>query len=334
MMRPFLAGLLLFLLSPSSLQAETTRPVLTIYTYDSFAADWGAGPRIAEAFEAGCDCRIEWVTVDSAALLLTRLRLEGARTRADIILGLDTSLMERARATGLLAEHGVELPELTLPFPWTDPVFLPWDWGHFAVIYDSQRLPEPPASLAALVTGEGARLIIQDPRTSTPGLGLLLWMRRVYGEEAGPAWTKLSRRLLTVTKGWSEAYGLFLEGEAPMVLSYATSPAYHLMKDPTDRYRAAIFPEGHYPQIELGARTTATDEPELAAQFLTFLLSPEFQRHIPAAQIMNPVIDIGDSLPAAFRTLPRPATLPPFPAETVAENHQAWIDEWLAHTAR
>ena len=58
--------------------------------------------------------------------------------------------------------------------------------------------------------GNGADLIIQDPRTSTPGLGLMLWLKAVYGDSAADAWRSLSSRVLTVTAGWSEAYGLFL----------------------------------------------------------------------------------------------------------------------------
>ena len=43
-----------------------------------------------------------------------------------------------------------------------------------------------------------------------------------------------------MTQGWSEAYGLFLKGEADMVLSYTTSPAYHIAveKDRTTRRRS------------------------------------------------------------------------------------------------
>ena len=315
-------------------QAETAKPKLTVYTYDSFVSDWGPGPNVKEAFEAECNCELEWVAVDDAALLLTRLRLEGAETKADVVLGLDTSLMAEARATGLLAPHGVNTDNLALPVRWDDPVFLPFDYGHFAFVYDSERLPTPPTSLADLVVGEGPEIIVQDPRTSTPGLGLMLWMRRVYGEDAGEAWLALSRRILTVTKGWSEAYGLFLEGEAPMVLSYATSPAYHLMFEETDRYRAAIFPEGHYMQIEIAARTVSSDTPRLAQAFLEFMIGPGFQRHIPVANIMRPVIELGDELPEAFRDLPLPSTLPAFPPEEVAANRRAWTQEWLENLSR
>jgi ABC-type thiamine transport system substrate-binding protein len=56
---------------------------------------------------------------------------------------------------------------------------------------------------------------------------------------AGEIWEALADNIVTVTPGWSEAYGLFLEGEADMVLSYTTSPAYHLIaeEDPTQGRR-------------------------------------------------------------------------------------------------
>ena len=146
-----------------------------------------------------------------------------------MVLGLDTNLMAEAEATGLFAPHGVEATAFDLPVEWTDDTFLPFDWGWFAFVYDETRLAEPAEEPADLVeAADGPKIVIQDPRTSTPGLGLLLWVRDVYGDEAGEAWKKLAPKIVTVTQGWSEAYGLFLEGEADMVLSYTTSPAYHL----------------------------------------------------------------------------------------------------------
>ena len=97
----------------------------------------------------------------------------------------------------------------------------------------------------------GPKIVLQDPRTSAPGLGFLLWMRQVYGDKAGEAWTKLKPRIVTFTKGWSEAYGLFLKGEADMVMSYTTSPAYHVGAEKKTNYKAAPFAEGHYMHVEL-----------------------------------------------------------------------------------
>lgn len=329
--RAFFAALTMLAAGTAS---SSDRPALTVYTYGSFTAEWGPGPLIEEAFESGCGCDLVWVSLDDAALLLARLRIEGEATRADVVLGLDTSLMAEARATGLFAPHRVDTAALRLPEPWTDDVFLPFDYGHFAVVYDSERLATPPSSLADLVDQDGPKLIIQDPRSSTPGLGLMLWMKEIYGKDAEDAWRRLQPRILTVTKGWSEAYALFLEGEAPMVLSYATSPAYHQMYEGTDRYRAAVFREGHFPQVEIAARVRSSPNPRLARRFLAFMLTPEFQEHIPARNIMRPVIDLGDRLPEAFRSLPLPRTLRTLSPEEIARSRSAWIDEWTDGLSR
>src|SRR2546423_9171708 len=78
---------------------------LTIYTYQSFVADWGPGPKVKAAFEKGCDCTIQWLAITDGVAILNRLKLEGARTAADVVLGLDTNLTAEARATGLFGPH-------------------------------------------------------------------------------------------------------------------------------------------------------------------------------------------------------------------------------------
>ena len=32
------------------------KPVLTVYTYNSFTSEWGPGPALEKAFEADCAC--------------------------------------------------------------------------------------------------------------------------------------------------------------------------------------------------------------------------------------------------------------------------------------
>ena len=67
-------------------------PELTVYTYDSFVSDWGPGPAVEKAFEETCGCDLKLVGAGDGAALLARLKLEGERTRADVVLGLDTNL--------------------------------------------------------------------------------------------------------------------------------------------------------------------------------------------------------------------------------------------------
>lgn len=329
---PFIAAALGLM---AALPVQAAEKTLTVYTYDAFTSDWGPGPAIKEAFEAECACTLEFVALDSSIGVLSRLRLEGENNKADVVLGLDLNILAEAKNSGLFAPHGVTADKLAMPVAWSDETFLPFDYGYFAFVYDSEVLANPPKSLKELVEApDDLKIILQDPRSSTPGLGLLLWVRSVYGDDAPAAWAKLAKKTLTTTKGWSEAYGLFLEGEAPLVLSYTTSPAYHMIAENEDRYRAAGFAEGHYMQVEVAAMTKSTDDPELARQFLQFMLSPGFQSNIPTGQWMYPVIDLPEGLPAAYDTLVDPSKPLLFPAEEIAAQRKAWVDEWLQAVSR
>ena len=315
--------------------ATASVPTLTVYTYDSFTSDWGPGPRVKQAFEAQCNCRLELVGLEDGVSILNRLRLEGDNTRADLLLGIDTNLTAEARATGLFEAHGISLLDDALPQPWQDDLFLPYDYGYFAFVYNRERLGNPPASLRELVEDEnGPTLLIQDPRTSTPGLGLLLWMRKVFGAEADQAWAKLRPRIVTVSKGWSEAYGLFLKQEADMVLSYTTSPAYHLIAEQDARFAAARFAGGHCQQIEVAGLVRDSDNAALAREFLRFMIGEQFQRIIPTTNWMYPAALPRDRLPPEFDKLidPQPALL--FDDDEVMRQRKQWIDDWLEIMSR
>ena len=168
--------------------------------------------------------------------------MEGEGTEADIVFGLNTDVTARARASGLFAPHGQDTSDMSLPVEWTDEIFLPYNWGETAFIYDESRTPNPPKSFAELLDApDDLKIVIQDPRGSISGLALLLWVKSVYGDDAPEAWAKLAPKVLTVTKGWSESYGMFTEGEADMVLSYTTSPAYHIEAEKDLTKKASIL---------------------------------------------------------------------------------------------
>lgn len=332
-MRSFLSCLTTALTTLPMLAAgpAAAEGTLTVYTYDSFTAEWGPGPQVEKNFEAQCGCDVSFVSVADGAALLNRVKLEGSATKADIVLGLDTNLTAEAKASGLFSPHGIDLGNIEVPGNWSDDTFVPYDFGYFAVVYDTEKLANPPKSLKELVEGNPEeKIVIQDPRTSTPGLGLMLWMRSVYGDKASDAWAKLKGRVLTVTPGWSEAYGLFTNGEAPMVLSYTTSPAYHIIADKTERYQAAAFAEGHYLQLEVAGITTTGAKNPLAKAFMEFMTGPGFQDVIPETNWMLPAGKTDKPLDPAFARMVQPAKALSFSAEEVAASRKAWVDEWLA----
>ena len=308
------------------------KPVLTIYTYDSFVSDWGPGPAVETAFEEICACDLQFVAAGDGAALLSRIRLEGARSDADIVLGLDTNLTADALATDLFAPHGIAAPALEMPVTWADDVFLPYDWGYFAFVHNADA-KDVPTDFRALAESDTS-IVIQDPRSSTPGLGLLFWVKAAYGDEAPDIWRALADNIVTVTPGWSEAYGLFLEGEADMVLSYTTSPAYHLIAEEDASKAAARFSEGHYMQIEVAAKLAGTDQPELADGFLIFMLSDAFQAVIPTTNWMYPAALSADKLPNGFDTLIQPEKAIILSSGDAAAMRNEALEEWLNALSR
>ena len=335
---PILVFSVFFVLASGASMQEMRAQTLTVYTYDSFASDWGLGPDVQKAFEEECSCKLRLVSTGDAVSLLNRLKLEGENHQADIVLGLDTNLAVEAVRTGLFAPHGLDLESLNVktPIVWENSYLMPYDYGWHAFIYNSETLPAPPKSFEDLLRLK-PRLIIQDPRSSSPGMGLMLWVQQVYGDNSIQYWERLRPLIVTVTPGWSEAYSLFLEGEADMVLSYTTSPAYHQIVENDTRYRAAMFKEGHYMQVELMGMTARAQRSgklmALAQDFMAFMVSQRVQEILLTRQWMYPV-NASVPLPEGFRTLPLPEENLLFPSTVVYQQNQQWIQNWKTALGR
>ncbi|QIW16198.1 thiamine ABC transporter substrate binding subunit [Pasteurellaceae bacterium RH1A] len=311
----------LFVLSSLALatSAFASQPTLTVYTYDSFTSKYGPAPQLEPLFEAQCKCDLKFMPFEDGITMFNRIRLEGKKTKADVMLGLDNFAMGEAEKSGLFVEHGLS-SQAELPEAWINPTFYPYDYGEFAFIYNKTKLTNPPKSLKELVERQDLKVIYQDPRTSTVGRGLLYWVNTVYGSQAAQAWQKLAKHTVTVGKGWSETYGAFLKGESDLVLSYSTSPLYHQWHEQSQDYVAASFEEGHLAQIEVAAITKTSKQPELARQFLTFLQSPEAQKIISFNNVMKPVV--------SSQADPLFKTLPTYPALKFSQPSPEVIKEW------
>lgn len=305
------------------------KPTLTIYTYDAFSASWGAAPKIKQAFEKENNVTVKFVGVSSSIGALRKIQLEGKKTKADILLGIDTNIAHVAKKTGLFALHKLNSTKLDLPFPYTDDIFVPFDYSYCAFVYSEKNVKNVPHSFEELASmPKEFKIVIEDPRSSTAGLGLLLWVKSVYGDKAGEYWKHLVPHILTITKGWSEAYGLFLKGEADMVLSYTTSPAYHIIDENRTDIKSAPFKEGHYGQIEVAGILKSSKQKSLAKKFLAFMHSETFADIIPTGNWSYPVTKGSKPLPKAFDTLHKPKMLL-MDGKKVEENRKAIINEWL-----
>ena len=309
----------------SSLRAEK----LTVYTYDSFVSEWGPGPIVEKIFEDKYEIDLQFIAVDSAATLLNKIILEGENTKADVVLGLDMNLFDAAEKSELFVPHNLKNinNKLTLPLNWESDIFVPYNYGYFAFVYNNKTLKNPPLSMEDLINKTDARIVIQDPRTSTPGLGLLTWMKALYGDSAQNKWSKLNKKIISVTKGWTDAYyNFFMAGEADIVLSYSTSPAAHIMFEENYDISASTFKEGNYISVEFAGILNSSKNKRMANKFLDFMISDDFQKVIPGTNIMYPVTDV--EMPEAFNKLEIPKLLQLDPKD-ISDNKDAWINEWL-----
>ena len=316
---------------PAESSQDAAEQVLTIYCYDSFASEWGPGPALAARFTEETGIQVELVAPGDAVTILSKVIMEKEDPRGDLLIGPDNNLLARTLEEDILEPYNApalsSIPE-ELKFDDTNRL-LPFDWGYFAICYDSEVIKTPPASLEDLTKPEFAKsLVLMDPRTSSPGMGFLLWTRAVYGDDYLAYWNRLSGSVLSVTESWSNGYGLFTSGEAPLVLSYSTSPVYHKMWEETDRYKAAAFEEGNYLQIEGAGIIRGAANPEGAEKFLDFMLSPEGQNIIATSNIMMPVLPRTE-LPEAFDMAfisDNPLLLD---KQDIADNEQKWVQDWV-----
>ncbi len=303
---------------------------LTIYTYDSFISEWGPGPIIKEIFEKKYKTSIDFIAVDSAATLLNTILLEGSSTKADIVLGLDMNLLADAKKSNLFENHQIKNlnQKILLPIKWESEKFVPYNFGYFAFVYNNKKFKNPPKSMSELINDTDARIVIQDPRTSSPGLGLVTWIKSLYGDDSQSQWEKLNKKIVTVTKGWTDSYyNIFLADEADMVLSYTTSPAAHMMFEDNYDYSAMNFKEGNYITVEFSGILKSSKNKNQAKKFMKFMLSEDFQSVIPSTNIMYPVIKINNLHPS-YHLLEIPKALQIDPT-IISDNKEKWIEEWL-----
>lgn len=311
-----------------------TKPCqLQVYTYQTFISKWGAGPAIKTSFERAHNCTIQWVVSDDAMSLYSRLLLEGKSLGADVVVGLDSLLLSEIKKTGLFVPYRPKQSEKIIKAATfaRDAVLIPYSLGYFAIMYDTRKI-KPHASWKELLADPAAnkKLIVEDPRTSSVGFGWLVWLQRIFPKTIAEELKRLQAKVLTTTKGWSEAYGLFLKGEAPMVLSYTLSEAYHLaeLKDKSP-YRYMEFSEGHLTQIETMGLLKNSKNPEVARQFIDHMLEPTTQQHIASLGWVYPVVE-GVGLSASSKQVRIPQGIITATVEDFPINFRvAWTRQWI-----
>lgn len=337
---------------------------LVVYTYDSLSAKDGLGPIVADAFKKETGSTVKFISVGDAGQLLSRVQLDAERKKptAHLVLGLDQNLFPRLRE--FLEPLDPSREATFMKFIdrewWLADAFVPFDYGVLAFMADTKKLSvsDFPKKWSDLTKRRFKKaLLLQDPRTSSPGFGFVWGSAHAAAAEAGesfppvsttaefPAtpkktkenfaefWEDLKSQWLTLAPGWSAAYAMFLKGEAPLVWSYVTSEAYHRMMKgeaaESGRYRAVIFEDGHPVQLEGAAilknAPGGARMKKLSIKFLEVLTSEEIQLRIPETQWMMPA-RLGMKLPPAFQALPEVKKR--FPLNATREKLDEVLSDW------
>ncbi len=302
---------------------------LVVYTYDAFPQ--GLQESVTNYFTKTHRVDVKLIRYEDAGGLFNQLILEKDSPKADVMIGLDSSYLGWILHDDLLTPYEPEGLVLVDEDLRVDPRYraVPFDFGRITLNYDSEALPEPPTTWDGLLAPSlKEKIVLMNPATSSPGRNFLLYTIAVFGEDGYlDFWRRLKPNLLTVTAGWSQGYALYTQGEAPIVLSYDTSPAYHIQYENETRYKNLIFDERAYAQIEVAGIVRGAANLKNAQRFMDYIVDVEFQTLIPLNQFMYPIHpDV--VLPEAFRKVEKAMSIVNLDGERIFENFERWLREW------
>ncbi|MCY1702387.1 thiamine ABC transporter substrate-binding protein [Deinococcus sp. SL84] len=320
---------------------------LKVITHDSFALSDG----MIEGFEKSTGVNVELIKAGDAGQMLNRLILTKQAPLADVVYGLDNSMLPRARAEDLLMAYrspalsGVPSERRLDESGLLNTV----DYGVVALNYDRDAWAKTglplPQTLDELKGEEYAsRLVVPSPATSSPGLAFLMATVNELGEEGAWAWwNEAENNGMKTVSGWSDAYNTEFTragGRYPLVLSYGSSPAaevfyaegYDPARLPAEAPTANLFiPGTSYLQLEGVGILKSTGNEAAAKAFVDWMLSPEVQRDIPTNMWVYPAA-AETPLDPVF-ALAETTELSPVKPE-LTENPQALVDAWVENVQR
>jgi thiamine transport system substrate-binding protein len=317
---------------------EATPTQVVLLTHDSFAV----AKEVKQAFEQETGLTLRVLQAGDANETLNRALLTAGDPQADVIFGIDDSVLSRALEGELLDPYRSEaLDSVAEQFSPPDERLTPIDHGEVCLNVDrawfADRDIALPKTLVDLTLPRYRNLlVVENPATSSPGLAFLLATVVRFGDNWEGYWRKLRANGVLAVDGWEEAYTTQFsgaggsKGKRPIVVSYATSPAAEVIdaKKPPKTAPTAVVADSCFRQIELAGVLDGARNPNGARAFIDFMLSKRFQASMPESMFVLPVRD-GTPLPEAFEKY---AVSPPspleLPAEEIGDNRDRWIDEW------
>lgn len=272
-----------------------------IVVYGPESSKW-IGKKYGPVFEKKTGDTLKYVAVDG---VIQRARLEGAKPKSDILVGLSPIDVQLGKKYKLFSNYeptniGNVKKEITYE---KEGCATPYDYGMLAINYDKTKIKNPPKTLAELAKFK-KQLLVQNPKTSVTGSETLQWAIALYGKDWKKFWTTIKPAVYNVEAGWNESFAKFLAGEAPMMIGYATSDIFFAQdKTQKDKYASFFLEDGNYLVIESAALTARKEIKPGAKKFMEELLSDEFQKMASEENYMFPVTSV--PLGKGFEVVPK-----------------------------
>jgi thiamine transport system substrate-binding protein len=301
-------GISIALIAGCSASTNTSEPqIVRMLTHESFAL---SDELTTELADQGIQLEI-LATGDAGSMTASAVLAAGAPT-ADLIFGVDNTLITRAASEGVFAPYtSPELANIAPEFQslTEQGLVTPIDFGDVCINVDSrwfaennEKLPTTMEELPAFAN----KLVVEDPGTSSPGLAFLLASVVRFGDAWPDFWMQLRDGGVKVAGSWTDAYYTDFTlngGDRPLVVSYATSPAAEVIfaEDPSvSAPSTQTMVDSCYRQIEFAGVLEGAANPTGAEKVIDWLLSPAVQADIPLSMFVYPVRNEVE-LPPVFR---------------------------------
>ncbi|MBA4179411.1 MAG: thiamine ABC transporter substrate-binding protein [Anaerolinea sp.] len=318
---------------------------LTLVTHDSF----NLSEDVLKEFETQNNATVKVLKKGDAGALVTSLVFTKKNPEGDVSFGVDNTFLSRALDAAVFQPYSSPLLAKVPKDLQADGAnnVTPIDYGYVNLNYDIAALKKSnlpvPQKLEDLTDAKYKGLVVvENPASSSPGLAFLIATVDYFGKDKYLEWWgKMRANGLVVVDGWETAYNTNFTlhgGQQPIVLSYATSPAFEQMfakpardDSPTGNI---LPPKGAFRQVEYAGVLKGAKNPALARKFIDFLLSKRVQEDIPGQMAVYPV-NSEAAVPEAFEKFAK-VTVPPatVSASDIAKNRDTWIADWTKAVLR
>jgi thiamine transport system substrate-binding protein len=311
---------------------------LTVATYSSFTGEDTAGNWLKSAFEAEhSGATVEFVTPENGVNQYIQRAKQGAPIDADVYVGLNTS--ELVRVSQQLDEplfrtvtDGLDRTDTVKDELNVDPNgrAIPYDTGYISLVYNEDEIEEPPTFESLLESRYEGDLITQNAQQSDPGRAFLLWSIITQGEDGYlDYWERLVDNGVTVISDWEPAYQAYMDGEAPMVVSYSTDQVFYHGPDVNmAKHQIGFLNDQGYANPETMALFADSENSDLGRQFMNFMLTERAQSEIAVRNVQFPAVEgvtPGESFAKYAKEPPEPVT---FSYDELAGSVGTWVEEW------